>query len=103
MRVRDRDTMLLTCVVALLRLLHQPLLLEGVGQVTVGIREVGLQLNGSPVCVHRQVNESLLVVDTGQVTMDNGMVGRQVQSSQIRSNSSEVMIVNELFIHWKDL
>ena len=44
-------------VVAFLRLLHQSLLLEGVGEVAVGVREVGLQLYGAAVRVDGQVDQ----------------------------------------------
>ena len=62
-------------VVALLGLMNQPLLLESIGQVAVGVREVGLQLNSSSIGIDGQVDEPLLIVDTGEVTMDDGMVG----------------------------
>ena len=48
------------------------LLLEGIGQVTVGIREVGLQLYGSSVCVDGQVyqpEQTSKIIRTGQITM----------------------------------
>ena len=70
-------------VVTLLGLRHQPLLLEGVGQVTIGVGEVGLKLDGPPVGVNSEVNETLLIVDTGQVAMDNRMVRGQVKRSQV--------------------
>ena len=44
-------------VVAVLRLRHQSLLLQGVGQVAVGVGEVGLQLDRPPVSVDRKVNQ----------------------------------------------
>ena len=62
-------------VVTLLRLVNQSLLLESIGQVTVGVWEVGLQLNSSSIGIDGQVDEPLLIVDTGEVTMDDGMVG----------------------------
>ena len=61
-------------VVTLLALLHQPLLLEGVGQVAVGIREVRLQLDGSSVGINGEVDETLLIVNTGEIAMDDGMI-----------------------------
>ena len=45
-------------VVALLGLGDQALLLERVGQVAVGVREVGLQLDGVTVRVDGQVNQA---------------------------------------------
>ena len=62
-------------VVALLGLVNQTLLLEGIGQITVGVREVGLELDSSSIGINGQVDEPLLIVDTGEVTMDDGMVG----------------------------
>lgn len=47
-----------SCIVAILSLLHLTLLLEGVGQVTIRIGEVGLKLNGPAVGVDGQVNQS---------------------------------------------
>ncbi len=55
-------------VVALLRLLHQSLLLEGVGQVAVGVREVGLQLDGTSVGVDRKVDQAEAVQGRGKRT-----------------------------------
>lgn len=63
-------------------------LLQGICQVAVGVGEVGLQFNGTTVCVNSQVNEALLVVDTSQVSMDNRMVGAKTQGSQVSSHRS---------------
>lgn len=71
-------------VVAVLRLGHLALLLEGVGQVAVGIGEVGLQLDRSPVRVDGEIDEALFVVHTGQVSVHNGIVGAQVEGAQVR-------------------
>lgn len=49
-------------VVALLGLGDQALLLEGVGEVAVGVWEIGLQSDRSPVRLNRQVYEALFVV-----------------------------------------
>lgn len=65
------------------------LLLEGVGQVTVGVREVGLQLDGAAVRVNGQVDKTLLVVDARQVAVDDGMVGAQAEGTQVASHRSE--------------
>lgn len=51
------------------------LLLQGICQIAVGIREVGLQFNSTTVSVNSQVNEALFIIDTSQVSMNNGMVG----------------------------
>lgn len=54
---------------------HLALFLECIGQIAVCVRKVGLQFNGSPVCVNGQVNETLLVINARQVTVHNGIVG----------------------------
>lgn len=64
-------------------------LLQGICQIAVSVREMGLQFNSTAVGVNCQVNEALFVVDTGQVSMHDGMVGAQTQSSQVSSHSSE--------------
>lgn len=56
-------------------------LLEGICQIAVGIREVGLQFNSPTVGVDSQVNEALLIVDTSQVSMNDCMVWAQTQGS----------------------
>jgi len=56
-RVGMRRTKPQSCIVAFFRVLHVTLLLQGVRQVAVGIREVWLQLNGTSVCVNCQVNK----------------------------------------------
>ena len=66
-------------VVAVLRLRDEPLLLEGVGQVAVRVGEVGLQLDGAPVRVDRQVDQperkkemiTLSTVTVGQSLWDD--------------------------------
>ena len=45
-------------VVAVFALRDEALLLERVGQVAVRVREVGLQLDGAPVRVDRQVDQA---------------------------------------------
>lgn len=45
-------TLLLTPCYITVYITYLALFLECVGQVTVGIREVGLQFNGPPVCVY---------------------------------------------------
>lgn len=65
-------------VVALLRLLHLPFLLERVGEVAVRIGEVRLQLDSTAICVDSQVDESLLVVDARQVSVYDGIVWGKV-------------------------
>ena len=69
--------------------MNQTLLLESIGQITVGVREVRLELNSSSIGINGEVDKPLLIVDTGEVTVDDGMVRREVQSSQIGSNSPE--------------
>lgn len=64
-------------------------LLQGICQITISIREVGLQFNSAAVGINSQINKALLVVDTSQVSMDNRMVGAQTQGSQVSSHSSE--------------
>ncbi|TNN52076.1 hypothetical protein EYF80_037736 [Liparis tanakae] len=54
----------------------------GICQITISIREVGLQFNSAAVGINSQINEALLVVDASQVSMDNRMVGAQTQGSQ---------------------
>ena len=76
-------------VVALLGLVNQTLLLEGIGQITVGVREVGLELDSSSIGINGQVDEPLLIVDTGKVTVHDGMVRGEVQSSQVGGHSPE--------------
>ena len=78
-RVGVRGAQLQCRVVALLRLGHHALLLERVGEVAVGVGEVGLQLDGAPVGVNGQVDKALLVVDAGQVAVHHRMVLAQVQ------------------------
>ena len=65
------------------------LLLQGIGQVTVGVREVGLQFNGAPVGVNGQIDKALLIVDAGQVSVDHSMVGAQTQGPQVAGDRSE--------------
>ena len=69
--------------------MNQTLLLESIGQITVGVREVRLQLNSSSIGINGQVDKPLLIVDTGEVAVDNSMVGGEVQCSQIGSDSPE--------------
>lgn len=68
---------------------HLSLLLERVGQIAVGVWEVGLQFDGSPVRVNGQVNQSLLVVNARQVAMHHRIVGGQIQCSQVSSHGPE--------------
>ncbi|KAI1234735.1 hypothetical protein IHE44_0003112 [Lamprotornis superbus] len=59
-----------------------------IGQVAVGIRKVGLELNGPPVGVYGQVYQALLIVHTGKVAVHNCMIWAQTQGSQISCHSS---------------
>ena len=68
-------TQLESRIVTLLRLVNQTLLFESIGQITVGVREVRLQLNSSSIGINGEVDKPLLIVDTGEVTVDNSMVG----------------------------
>lgn len=63
-------------------------LLQGIGQVAVGVREVGLELNGPPVGVYGQVYQALLIVHTGKVAVHNCVIWAQTQGSQISCHSS---------------
>ncbi len=59
-RVGVGGTQLEGGVVALLRLRDEALLLERVGEVAVGVGEVGLQFDGAAVGVDGEVDEALL-------------------------------------------
>ncbi len=63
-RVGVGGTQLEGGVVALLRLRDEALLLERVGEVAVGVGEVGLQFDGAPVGVNGEVDEALRVSDS---------------------------------------
>ena len=65
--------------VVAIRLRDEALLLEGVGQVAVGVGEVGLEFDGVTVGVDGEVHEALLVVDAGEVDVHHCMIeGTQV-------------------------
>jgi hypothetical protein len=66
-RVGVGGTQLEGGVVALLRLRDEALLLERVGQVAVGVGEVGLQFDGTPVGVDGEVDEALRVSDSDSI------------------------------------
>ena len=68
-------TELQSSVVTLLRLVNQSLLLESIGQITVGVREVRLQLNSSSIGINGEVDKPLLIVDAGKVTVDDSVIG----------------------------
>ena len=57
-RMFGRGLLPKSSVVTLFRLLHQSFLLEGICQVTVGIRKVGLKFDGPPVCVNSEVDKT---------------------------------------------
>ncbi len=63
-RVGVGGTQLEGGVVALLRLRDETLLLERVGEVAVGVGEVGLQFDGATVGVDGEVDEALRVSDS---------------------------------------
>lgn len=79
------------CIVAVLSILNLPLLFVGIGEVAVCVWEVGLEIDGSTVCVNCQVNEALFIVDARQVSVHHSIVGREIKCTQVSSDSSEII------------
>ncbi len=75
--------------VVALRLRDKALLLECVGQVAVGVGEVGLEFDGVTVGVDGEVHEALLVVDAGKVDVHHRMILAQIEGAQVGRHSPE--------------
>ncbi len=75
-RVGVGGTQLEGGVVALLRLGDEALLLQRVGEVAVGVGEVGLQFDGAAVGVDGEVNEALLAGFRIRIRIQSGRWNR---------------------------
>lgn len=53
------------------------LFLKSIGEITVSIREMRLQLNCTSIRINGQIYQTLLVVNAGQVAVDYSVVWAQ--------------------------